>query len=92
MHTFLTPLLSSTNYLTYLLCAYLPIYKRGNYSGLRPRRQSIEYRNFDHVGTNSAMTYVVLLSVKASTIERLWQTLDIGNMLGPNLGFNRVIL
>ena len=43
--------------------------------------------NFDQVITNSAMTHVLVLSVEVRRNERLWRTLNIGNMFGPNFGF-----
>ena len=42
---------------------------------------------FDQVGTNSVMTHVMVLSAKVRRNERLWQTVDIGNMCGLNFGF-----
>ena len=43
--------------------------------------------NFDQAGTYNAMTHVLVLSAKLRRNERLWQTMDIGNMLGPTFDF-----
>ena len=55
-------------------------HSRGTYSQSTPHQQSIGYRNFDQVGTNSDMTHVMILSTKLRRNEQLRQTLDIGNM------------
>ena len=48
--------------------------------------------NFGHVGTNIAMTHVLVLSAEMRRNqwlnEWLWQTLDIDNMFGPTFGLN----
>ena len=41
--------------------------------------------NFNQSKTNSAMTHAMVLSAKVRTNERLWHTLDIGNMCGQLL-------
>ena len=43
--------------------------------------------DFDCVGISNAMTHVLVWSVKVRRNERVWQTLDIGNMFGPIFGF-----
>lgn len=43
--------------------------------------------NFDHSGTNIDMTQVPAWRVKVRRNERLWETLDIGNVVGPTFGF-----
>ena len=43
--------------------------------------------NFDPVGTNSAMTHVMVLSAKVRRNEQLWQTLNITNVFGSTFGF-----
>ena len=40
------------------------LYSRGAYSTLGPHRQSIGYRNFDQVGTNNAMTHVMVVCAR----------------------------
>jgi hypothetical protein len=47
--------------------------------------------NSNHVGTNSALAHVLVLSAKVRRIEwlneQLWHILDIGDMFGPTFGF-----
>jgi hypothetical protein len=71
-------------------------YSRGAYSQTRSHQQSIGYWNFDKVGTkfdmvrsHSAMTHVMVLSVKVRRNERLTKAVmaDIGNMFGLTFGF-----
>ena len=63
------------------------LFSKGAYFQLGPSRQSIGYRNFNQVGTNSAMTHVIVLSAKVRRNEWLWQILDIGNMFGSTYSF-----
>ena len=71
-------------------------YGRGVYSQSRSQQQSIGYWNFDKVGTkfdlvrsHSAMTHVMILSVKVRRNKRLKKEVmkDIGNMFGLPFGF-----
>ena len=43
--------------------------------------------SFEQVGINNTMTYIPAWSAKVRRNERLWQTLDIDNMLGPTFDF-----
>ena len=48
---------------------------------------TLAFNIWHQAGTNNGMTHAKVLSAKVRRNERLWQTLDIGNMFGPNFGF-----
>jgi hypothetical protein len=48
--------------------------------------------NFDHVRTSSVMTHVLVMSAKVRRSERLWHTLDNGNMFGPIFWLQKFIV
>lgn len=48
--------------------------------------------DFGQVGIDNVMTHVFGLSIKIRRNERLWQTPDIGNMVGSNSSFKNSVV
>ena len=70
------------------ICEWMThMYSRGAYSQWGSHWRHTWYRNFNQVGINNAMIYVMALSAKVRRNERLWHILDIGNIFGPTFGF-----